>query len=220
MDSILSSAPDARLASDLSLLAYIFLIVPAMLVGFVFARNKKFRPHHRNVMTAITIVNWIIILFLMLVSYRTWVLPAEVGGPFSNDRAHIIPTLHMITGGVAQILATYLVILMWTERTRYKWVVPKFLQIQNIKPFMRTTLALWLVTAALGLGIFLTWYAPSAGSAAAPVATEEVVETPEVTAVTPTATEEIEVSATEEVEEEVEPAETEEVEPVETEEAD
>ncbi len=194
MDSFLSNAPDARLASDLTLLVFLLILVPAMLVGFSFARRKQFRPHHKYTMTAITLVIWLFILLLMIVSYRTWVAPAEVGGPFSGDPAHIIPTIHLITGGVAQILATYLVVLMWTERTRFSWIVPKFLQTANIKPIMRTTLTLWLVTVALGVGIFLTWYSPGGAPAAPPEATEEPLATPE-------------------------PVETEEAEPVETEEA-
>jgi uncharacterized membrane protein YozB (DUF420 family) len=203
MDSFLSNAPDARLASDLTLLFFVVILAPAMLLGFSFARRKKFRPHHKYTMTAITLVIWLFILLLMIVSYRTWVAPAEVGGPFGGDPAHIIPTVHLITGGIAQILATYLVILMWTERTRFSWVVPKFLQTSNIKPIMRTTLTLWLVTIALGVGIFLTWYSPGGAAAPPPEATEE-----------PVATEEPDVAETEEAE----PVES--AEPVETEEAD
>ncbi len=70
---------------------------------------------------------------------------------------------------------------------------------------MRTTLTLWLVTVALGVGIFLTWYAPGGAVAAPPVATEEPLSRPEVT---PAVTEEVEA------------IETMEVEPIETEQAD
>jgi len=201
MDSFLSNAPDARLASDLTLLLFLIILVPAMLLGFSFARRKQFRPHHKYTMTAITVTIWVFILFLMIASYRTWVAPAEVGGPFAGDAAHIIPTIHLITGGMAQLLATYLVIYMWTERTRFKWIVPPFLRTQNIKPIMRTTLGLWLVTTALGVGIFLTWYTPGASAAPAPEATPEV-NAPAATeeAITPAATDEAQVAATEEVE--------------------
>jgi len=216
MDSILSNAPDARLASDVTLLLFIFVLVPAMLLGFSFARGKKFRPHHKYTMTLVTISIWALVLFVMVASYGRWVAPAELGGPFSGGAAHILPTMHLITGGVAQILATYLVIYMWTERTRFQWVVPKFLQTQNIKPIMRTTLALWLVTVALGVGIFLTWYAPGGATTAPPAATEE----PSATVTAPSATEEAPVIETQEPVETEEPDEGEDVEPAETEEAD
>jgi hypothetical protein len=181
---------DARLASDLTLLAYLILIVPAMIVGFVFARRKMFRPYHKITMTLIAITNWAIILLLMVVSYSKWVLPFLQLGVSAPVR--LLPTLHLITGGIAQILATYLVLLMWTEKTRFSWIIPKRFQTRNIKPYMRATLALWLVTAALGVTIFLTWYPPkTGGTSGTPVATEEPAATSAATsrpATTPEAT--------------------------------
>jgi uncharacterized membrane protein YozB (DUF420 family) len=167
--------------SQITLLGYIVILVPVMLVGFIFARRKKFRPHHKWVMTLVTLANWALILLHMSLSYSAFVAPASEGGPLGNpvgDPANLIPTIHLVTGGLAQILATYLVILMWTERTRFAWVLPKALQIRNIKPFMRTTLALWLVTAALGAVIYLTWYPPSAAATGqvTPVPTEEATQ--------------------------------------------
>src|SRR5260221_12794812 len=97
--------------SDLVLLAYIFLIVPAMLVGFVFARRKMFEPYHKLTMTTITIVNWLLIIFVMLVTYRRDVLPSIPQN--LNQPSGLIPTLHLIPGLIAQLLATYLVIRMW-----------------------------------------------------------------------------------------------------------
>lgn len=181
MDGILGTAgSDARLASDLTLLAYIVLLVPAMLVGFVFARRKMFRPYHKMTMTTITVVNWVIILFLMAVSYSKWVAPFLQFGV--SESVRLLPTLHLITGGLAQLTATWLVIMMWTEKTRFEGLLPKALRTRNIKPFMRATLALWLVTAALGVITFLTWYPPSGAAAGpAPVATEEPSVTPEMT---------------------------------------
>ena len=152
--------------SDLVLLAYIFLIVPAMLVGFVFARRKMFEPYHKYTMTAITIVNWLLIIFVMLVTYRRDVIP------FSPEDLKLpgilIPTVHLIPGLIAQLLATYLVIRMWFSN-----VIPERLAVANIKPYMRATLALWLVTAVLGV---VTWAvfnrgflsSPSAAGNAAP----------------------------------------------------
>ncbi|MEP7286122.1 MAG: cupredoxin domain-containing protein [Chloroflexota bacterium] len=133
--------------SDLVLLAYIVLIVPAMLVGFVFARRKMFEPYHKLTMTTITLVNWALIIGVMLVTYRRDVvtqLPQNIGFP-----AVLIPTLHLIPGLIAQIIATYLVIRMWFENQ-----LPDWFKVKNIKIYMRTTLALWLLTAVLGA---LTW---------------------------------------------------------------
>src|SRR5512147_2803435 len=101
----------ASLAADVALLAYIFLIVPGMVVGFVFARRHKFSPHHKLTMTAITLVNWVIILYLMVVSYSRTVasnIPQGLNQPF-----FLSPTIHLVLGATAQIIATVLVLRMW-----------------------------------------------------------------------------------------------------------
>src|SRR5687768_14872850 len=65
----------ASLLADLTLLAYILLIVPGMIVGYVFARQGKHRPHHKWAMIIITVVNWLLIFFLMIAAYRFDVSP-------------------------------------------------------------------------------------------------------------------------------------------------
>src|SRR5258708_38652789 len=130
--------------TDLVFLAYVVLIVPAVLVGFIFARRKMFEPYHKFTMTTITIVNWLLIIFVMFVSYRDYVLP-EI--PKNLGQLNIlIPTLHLIPGLLAQLLATYLVIRMWFERQ-----LPDWFKVKNIKLVMRTTLALWLLTFIIGI---------------------------------------------------------------------
>ena len=73
----------ASLLADVTLLAYLLLIIPAMIVGFVFARRGMHRPHHKWTMTAITIVNWILIIFLMLAAYR-FDVAGNIGSQPSN----------------------------------------------------------------------------------------------------------------------------------------
>lgn len=147
----------ASLAADVALLAYIFLIVPAMLVGFRFARRQMFVPHHKLTMTTITLVNWAIILYLMAVSYSRSVaanIPQGLNQPF-----FLSPTIHLLTGLTAQIIGSILVLRMWLEN-----VLPPRLRFEPIKPWMRLTLGLWLVTATLGVITYLIWYGvPFAG---------------------------------------------------------
>ncbi|NWF70650.1 MAG: hypothetical protein HXY40_16320 [Chloroflexi bacterium] len=154
----------ATLVSDLSLLAYILLIVPAMIVGFIFARRKMFEPQHKLTMTTITLVNWLIIAFLMAVRY------AQAASASPRDASLILPTIHLAFGGTAQLLATYLVIRMWFENQ-----LPAWFKVRRIKRYMRATLALWFITAALGIGTYFAWYvADSATSGGTvPAATEE-----------------------------------------------
>jgi len=155
---------NAPLTRDLTLLAYIFLIVPAMLTGFAFARRQMFVPHHKLTMTSIVIVNWLLIIFLMLVSYRLAVAPKfpdKLNDP--SLQFNIVPTIHLLFGLAAQIIGTILVLRMWFEN-----VLPPALRFEPIKPWMRLTLALWLITATLGAVTYLTWYKPRAAATPTP----------------------------------------------------
>lgn len=170
----------ASLGADIALLAYILVLIPAMLLGFVFARRKMFVPHHKFVMTGIVTVNWILIITIMAVSYSDSVAPNLADN--SSDFSLILPTIHLITGGLAQLLATYLALRMWFEKS-----LPDWIKVKNIKLYMRLTLALWLITALLGIGIYARWYLGSSddsGETPIPVTTEEPGAT------TPTTTEE------------------------------
>jgi uncharacterized membrane protein YozB (DUF420 family) len=201
-------------ASMMTLLAYILILVPLMLLGFYFARRKMFNPHHKLVMTSVVILNWILIALVMARSYSLAVapnVPEDIG-----QIGVLLPTIHLIIGAIAQLLATYLIILMWTENTPLAGLA--IVRTRNIKPLMRTTLALWLITVLLGFGIYAVWNAPAstADSGETPVVTEEATESaaPEATeaAEEPDATEEAadEPDATEEADEAEEAEATEE----------
>ncbi|MBI5671112.1 MAG: hypothetical protein HZC41_24210 [Chloroflexi bacterium] len=180
----------ASLMSDLSLLAYVLLIAPAMLVGFVFARRRLLRPHHKGVMTTITLVNWVLILYLMLFSYSRGVVP---GLSRFTQPAIFLPTIHLLFGGAAQLLATYLVYRMWREdaqvaaaRKRGEQDVSRY-WFRPAKPLMRTTLGLWLLTVILGVATYFAFYVTPPARAGDPLeATPEA--TPAVTEAAPAAT--------------------------------
>jgi uncharacterized membrane protein YozB (DUF420 family) len=174
----------ASLLADLTLLAYVLLLVPGMIAGLVFARRGKHRPHHRMTMTVITVINWLLIFFLMIVAYRFDVvgnLPEQPG----NAR-YLMPTIHGLLGLPAQLLATYVVYRMLREDTQVaaakargesKEQLRKYWFL-NAKPLMRITLVLWLATALLGVFNYLIRYEvlPSFGtSPVAPLVTEEPV---------------------------------------------
>jgi uncharacterized membrane protein YozB (DUF420 family) len=162
----------ASMLADLTLIAYVVLLIPAMLAGLFYARRKRFDTHHKPIMTVITLFNWLLIGFLMLASYRQNVLP-DLGQNLSSPR-YLLPTLHLVIGGLAQIVATYLVIRMWFEKQ-----LPDWFKVVKIKRYMRFTLAGWLIAALLGIGIYITWYA--AGSATDPAAPTAIELTPEST---------------------------------------
>ncbi len=183
----------ASLLADVTLLAYLLLIVPGMIVGFIFARRKRFRPYHKWTMATITIINWLLIAFLMIVAYRFDVIDNISSQP--DNTRYLLPTLHAVLGLPAQLLATFLVFRMFYEdiqvaraKRRDDPNVSKY-WFRHAKPFMRITLVLWLSTALLGVTSYLIRYgvAPAYAigrGAPPPVVTEEVapVHTPEVVA--------------------------------------
>lgn len=210
----------AGLIADLALLAYIFLLVPGMIAGFMFARRGKYRPNHKYTMITITVINWILIVFLMIVAYRFDVV-SNIGQQPGNAR-YLIPTIHGVLGLVAQLLATYVIYRMLREerqvaaakqRGEPKEKYSRY-YFNNAKYFMRTVLSLWLITSLLGIFNYLIRYEvlPSFGGnpVVAPAATEEPAATDE-PASTPEALTTDEPAATPEVMETEEPASTPEV---------
>lgn len=205
----------ASLFADIALLAYILLIVPGMIAGFVFARRGKHRPLHKYTMITITVVNWVLIIFLMVAAYRFDVIGNIATQP--GNARYLMPTIHGILGLPAQLLATYVIYRMIKEDTQIaaaKKRGEKGQQLSkywftNAKTVMRTTISLWLVTALLGVFNYLIRYdvLPTFGSASSetpavtaepaatdePLMTEEPASTPEATATeesTPMVTEE------------------------------
>ncbi|MCB9438584.1 MAG: DUF420 domain-containing protein [Anaerolineales bacterium] len=174
----------ASLLADLTLLAYLFLIIPAMVAGFVFARRKKHRPHHRNVMMGITLANWFFILFLMIFAL-TYDVTDNVADQPGNSR-YLFPVIHAALGLTAQGLATYVIYRMLKEdrqvaqaKQRGEKDTSKY-WFTSAKPFMRATLTLWTVTSVLGVASYLIRYEVIDtirldDADTGPVATEEVI---------------------------------------------
>lgn len=145
----------ASLIADLTLVAYILLILPAMITGYIFARRGMHRPQHRYMMTVITIVNWILIIVLMFVAYD-YDVADNISDNTGNGR-YLLPTLHAILGLPAQLMATYIIIRMLVEDNQVakaKKRGEKNLEqywFKQAKWMMRLTLVLWLATAILGI---------------------------------------------------------------------
>lgn len=179
--------------SNITLLFYVLIILPLILGGFYAARRRLYVPHHKWIMTSVVALNWFFIVAVMLASYQANVRPGVESG--SQSIRILLPLAHLITGGIAQIIATYLVVLMWTENTRFERLA--LYRTQNIKILMRVTLGLWLAAILLGVATYFIWYTPPASIAdddVAPLATEE----PEII-VTPAATEDASAPLTTEI---------------------
>ncbi len=171
----------ASLLSDLSLIAYIALIIPAMAAGYYFARRGKHRPHHKYTMIAITAINWLLIVVLMIGQYLLDVpdgLQRNAG-----DARYLLPTIHGLLGLPAQLLATYVVYRMLKEdrqvakaKARGEQDIQRY-WFKAAKPIMRLVLALWFLTAAFGVLTYLVRYEVltpfTFGDSPTPVVTQE-----------------------------------------------
>jgi uncharacterized membrane protein YozB (DUF420 family) len=177
----------ASLLADIALIVYILLIVPGMLIGTIFARRRLHRPHHKYTMTAITVINWVFILFLMLAAF-TFDITGNIGQQAGNAR-YLLPAVHAVLGLPAQLLATYVIIRMFQEdaqvaaaRKRGETEISKY-WFKRARGTMRLTLALWLATAVIGIGNYMVRYGviPGfnlGGAPGAPIATEAVTAPP------------------------------------------
>jgi uncharacterized membrane protein YozB (DUF420 family) len=193
----------ASLLADLTLLAYILLIVPGMVGGWVLARMGRHRPGHKWLMIGVTLANWILILLLMVAAYF-FDVAGNIGSQPANPR-YLMPTIHAVLGLPAQLLATYICYRMLKEdyqvaraAKRRERNTSKY-WFRQAKWTMQVTLALWLIVSVLGVVNYVVRYNVLPGSAARnepPAATEEPAPaaTPE-----PAATDDPVPAATEEV---------------------
>lgn len=186
----------ASLLADATLVAYILLLVPGMILGLYYARRGKHRPHHKWVMTLITIINWVLIVFLMFAAYR-FDVAGNIGENPTNMR-YLLPSIHGLFGIPAQLLATFVIWRMFREDSQVARAKARGEKdtsrywFRRAKPVMQLTLALWLITATLGVVSYLVRYnvipAFALGAeVAAPMVTEELLP-PVETAEAPTAT--------------------------------
>lgn len=172
----------ASLLADVTLLAYLLLILPAMIGGYLLARRGLHRPHHKWLMIAVTAVNWVLIFVLMLVAY-TFDVIHHIGAQPGNAR-YLLPTLHGALGLPAQLLATFIVIRMLIEddhvaraKERGERNLSRY-WFRGARWTMRLTLVLWLATSALGLLSYLVRHnvfntTPAPAIPEAPAATAE-----------------------------------------------
>lgn len=169
----------ASLLADLTLVAYILLLLPAMIVGFVFARRGMHRPQHKWVMIAITLINWLLILFLMVAALMTDVAP-NIGAQPTNPR-YALPSVHAVFGLPAQLLATYVVFRMLLEDYQVARAIQR--GERDLRKYwfraarwtMQWTLILWVLTTSLGILTYLTRYnVINVGTVSEPAVTPEV----------------------------------------------
>lgn len=138
---------NANMAADLTL----SLSLLAMLLfsfGFYLAIKGHYDTH-KWVQTAGALLNVILVLWMMLLPYRDFIL-RDQGGP-REQLFYSITMLHAGVGLLAFVLGNFVVL-------RGHKLVPKALQFNNYKLFMRTAYTLYFITTVLGVTVYYTWF--------------------------------------------------------------
>ena len=131
-----------RTSADINLAAQLLLLA-GLILGFVYARQKRF-DRHATVQTAMVLVNLAFITAFMVPSFYGYV----IGGGGTTGTVAQLMIAHGILGLIVEAFAIYLILRMRTN------LVPRGHRIGNIKAAMRATLVLWAALVMLGLGIY------------------------------------------------------------------
>ena len=143
----------ATFGADVNLLAQVTMAL-ALGGGAWFARRKYYFAHG-CVQASVVAANLVFIVWVMLPSFTRQVAPQVPTG--LSDRYYLVAVAHAIAGAGAELLGIY-VVLVATK------IVPAALRFKRYKPWMRTTLVLWWLAAALGFATYAMWYVTPAGS--------------------------------------------------------
>jgi len=130
--------------------ALILILVTALLftIGWQLAIRKRYEVH-RWVQTSAVILNTLVVLFVMISSFLTHILPGIPGKLNQGDYA--VTTVHALVGLVGLVLGVFIVL-------RGNQLVPKALRFSNYKPFMRTAYALYMLATLLGVVVYILVY--------------------------------------------------------------
>jgi len=134
----------ATLRSDLTL---VLILITALLfsLGFILARQKNFTAH-RWVQTIAVIINTLVVVISMVTSYVIYILPGIPAKLGEGDYA--VTTIHSIIGAVSLLFGVFVAM-------RGNNLVPKGLRFNNYKPFMRSAYALYMLSTAGGVIIYI-----------------------------------------------------------------
>lgn len=139
----------APLSADLNLLFQLAMGL-TLLAGRRLAQRQRFRAHGRC-QAAVMILNLAAIGLVMLPSFSRQVAPnvSKIGG----DTYYAVAAAHAALGTMAELLGLYVVAVASGWRA-----IPAQLRFHNYRGWMRTTLALWWIVIALGIGTYGVWY--------------------------------------------------------------
>jgi len=137
----------ASFQSDLSL---ILVLLSAILftIGWRLAVGKHYVAH-RWVQTSAAILNGIVVLGVMVISFDTHILPGIPAKLLEGDYA--LTTFHAIVGTVGFLFGIFVVL-------RANGLMPKPLRFNNYKLFMRTAYILYMLATFMGVIVYVVVY--------------------------------------------------------------
>lgn len=142
----------ATFGADLNLLAQVTMALA--LAGGAWLAKRKHYFGHGCVQASVVVANLVFIGWVMLPSFSKQVAPQVPSG--LSDRYYLIAFAHAIVGAAAELLGIYVVLVALK-------IVPAALRFKRYKPWMRTTLVLWWLAAALGFTTYAMWYVRPSG---------------------------------------------------------
>jgi uncharacterized membrane protein YozB (DUF420 family) len=128
-----------------------FLMGGGLVIGAALARQRRFRAH-AWCQSAIVLLNFGVIVFTMLPSFRVHVspkIPCKLGKAY-----YALATAHAALGTVTEIAGLYVLLSAGTH------LLPEKLRITRYKPWMRTVLLLWWLVLLFGLATYARFYVP------------------------------------------------------------
>lgn len=137
----------AHFLSDLTL---VLIILSAILLtlGVRLAVQKRYETH-RWIQTVAVIINAMVIIGVMIGSFRGYYLP-EIPGRIAEPSI-AVTTLHAMIGVFGFLFGTFVML-------RGNNLVPKFLKFSNYKLFMRISYAIYMLASISGVFVYLVEY--------------------------------------------------------------
>jgi uncharacterized membrane protein YozB (DUF420 family) len=138
----------APLSADVTLTIE-FAMGVTLVFGMLLARRQRYRAH-AWCQSAVVALNLIVIVLLMVPSFRNQVapkIPARLARPY-----YALATGHAAMGGIAEVLGLYIILAAATK------ILPEGLRFVRYKLWMRAALAIWWLALLLGLTTYARWY--------------------------------------------------------------
>ncbi len=137
----------APFVADLALIL-VSLSAIMLTIGWQLARHKHFGIH-RWVQTSAVTLNTAVVGLVMLNAFLRRILPGLPSRLLEADYG--VTTLHALVGAMGLLLGVFVVL-------RANGLVPRALQFENYKLFMRTAYALYMLASALGILVYARTY--------------------------------------------------------------